>query len=37
LILKEVLIDLSDRLTPLALDLGSPWLKIVNKSNVRDQ
>jgi hypothetical protein len=36
-VIKEVQKDLADKLTPLAADLSGPWLKVLNKSNLREQ
>ena len=34
--IKEVQRDLADKITPLAADLSGPWLKVLNKSNIRE-
>jgi len=36
-VIKEVQRDLADKITPLAADLSGPWLKVLNKSNLREQ
>jgi hypothetical protein len=36
-VIKEAQKDLADKITPLAADLSGPWLKVLNKSNIREQ
>jgi hypothetical protein len=36
-VIKEVQRDLAGKITPLVADLSGPWLKVLNKCNLREQ